>query len=138
MHIDFTTTRKCGEEGVCVEMEMPTQLIGTAPGGWFGRPSGSNGCRRFCAILRGLAPQDDAGRETPERKEYIGQLEALAAVATYYTLADGAPLPDGGRSHALHLHLQVSHLALKSQVSHLALKSQVSPLAGVCLRAVGV
>ena len=29
MHIDFTTTRKCGEEGVCVEMEMPTQLIGT-------------------------------------------------------------------------------------------------------------
>eukprot|EP00962_Isochrysis_galbana_P056523 scaffold28522_cov101-Isochrysis_galbana.AAC.2 len=32
MHIDFTTTRKCEEEGVCVEMEMPTQLIGTTPG----------------------------------------------------------------------------------------------------------
>eukprot|EP00962_Isochrysis_galbana_P021114 scaffold6218_cov119-Isochrysis_galbana.AAC.1 len=28
-------------------------------------------------------------------------MEALAAVSTYYTLADGAPLPDGGRSHAL-------------------------------------
>eukprot|EP00962_Isochrysis_galbana_P005676 scaffold1528_cov117-Isochrysis_galbana.AAC.1 len=35
------------------------------------------------------------------RVRYIGQLEALAAVSTYYTLADGAPLPDGGRSHAL-------------------------------------
>eukprot|EP00962_Isochrysis_galbana_P042820 scaffold16092_cov127-Isochrysis_galbana.AAC.15 len=52
-----------------------------------------------------------SGETSPEvigrwrvRRQYIGQLEALAlaAVSTYYTLADGAPLPDGGnRSHAL-------------------------------------
>jgi hypothetical protein len=49
-----------------------------------------------------------SGETSPEvigrwraRRQYIGQLEALAAVATYYTLADGAPLPDGSRSHAL-------------------------------------
>ena len=49
-----------------------------------------------------------SGETSPEvigrwraRRQYIGQLEVLAAVATYYTLADGAPLPDGSRSHAL-------------------------------------
>eukprot|EP00962_Isochrysis_galbana_P028338 scaffold8943_cov103-Isochrysis_galbana.AAC.4 len=50
--------------------------------GWFGRPSGRNGCRRFARLGLRLfclllvpgakecpqAPQDDAGRETPERK----------------------------------------------------------------------
>lgn len=35
------------------------------------------------------------------RRQYIGQLEALAVVATYYTLADGAPLPKGGWSHVI-------------------------------------
>eukprot|EP00962_Isochrysis_galbana_P013200 scaffold3766_cov124-Isochrysis_galbana.AAC.8 len=50
--------------------------------GWFGRPSGRNGCRRFARLGLRLfcvllvpgakecpqAPQDDAGRGTPERK----------------------------------------------------------------------
>eukprot|EP00962_Isochrysis_galbana_P002157 scaffold558_cov120-Isochrysis_galbana.AAC.11 len=50
--------------------------------GWFGRPSGKNGCRRFARLGLRLfclllvpgakecpqAPQDNAGRETPERK----------------------------------------------------------------------
>jgi hypothetical protein len=36
-----------------------------------------------------------------ERRQYIGQLEALAVVQTIYTLADGVPTPDGGRSHVM-------------------------------------
>eukprot|EP00962_Isochrysis_galbana_P030293 scaffold9807_cov115-Isochrysis_galbana.AAC.1 len=51
-------------------------------------------------VVSGEASPEVIGRWRA-RRQYIGQLEALAAVSTYYTLADGAPLPDGGRSHAL-------------------------------------
>eukprot|EP00962_Isochrysis_galbana_P028405 scaffold8977_cov128-Isochrysis_galbana.AAC.4 len=72
------------------------------------RPAGLGAC-----VYDPLAPVGHqwvvvSGETSPEvigrwraRRQYIGQLEALAAVATYYTLADGAPLPDGSRSHAL-------------------------------------
>jgi hypothetical protein len=36
-----------------------------------------------------------------ERKQYMGQLEALAAVAVYYSLADGIESPDGSRTHVM-------------------------------------
>eukprot|EP00962_Isochrysis_galbana_P016918 scaffold4849_cov131-Isochrysis_galbana.AAC.1 len=41
-------------------------------------------------VVSGETSPDVIGRWRA-RRQYIGQLEALAAVATYYTLADGHP-----------------------------------------------
>jgi hypothetical protein len=52
-------------------------------------------------VVASLAVEGEILSRWRDRTQYIGQLEALAAVAVYYALADGVEAPDGSRTHMM-------------------------------------